>query len=306
LFSASAIPGTALQGTKISDPIASSKGGVEIREFLPEDADGLETLDRDFITQAVPRNWDDWADEPHRVLVAEQSGRIVGGVHYALVGRGEAWIEGLRVAASMRRRGVGGRLLDAAIVASEGYGAVRTRCAIPAGDEACAAVMRRAGFGAEARFEVLVAPAAPAPTAPGIRVADPRDLAALQAWLHSQPWPGVSPLVGLGWRFRGLNPQMLGGAAREERLWVTDAQKGVVAFLRCGADRVVWILAAADAASTLPLLSAAQSDLAEPGRVAVFVPSESEAVRLLLDAGYRRDPWVPAGLEVLARPQSAR
>jgi ribosomal protein S18 acetylase RimI-like enzyme len=285
-----------------------TSGQVDVREFLPDDAMGLAALDALVTPPALPADWDNWADEPHRTLIAVDGGRVVGAAHYTLVGTGEAWVEGVRVLPELRRRGIGRQLLNAALAEAGRHGALRTRCAVPADAEAARSLATSTGFSEEARFDALVANGAPGAAADGARPAGHGDLGFVMSGFRGQwnPQPDRAPLVALGWRLRELSAQILGGAIREERLWVTDAPPGAALFLRCDADRVVGAIAADGEASLGALLDAIRADMIEPGRIAVFAASGAGVANQLAGMSFQPDPWAREGFLVLARRHPAR
>jgi GNAT superfamily N-acetyltransferase len=85
---------------------------------------------------ALPEEWADWAEEPGQSVSIQEAGRTLGTRHVVMVGRDEAWLEGLWVPPSARGRGVGRRLVEEAETLAGGYGATIVRTAVPARDYA--------------------------------------------------------------------------------------------------------------------------------------------------------------------------
>lgn len=257
---------------------------VEVREPSPEDLASLAA----WPDGALPPEWLEWADEPHRVLVAADRGRLVGAVHLAVVGRAEGWLEGLRV------REDGGedaedRLVDAALEVLHGYGATAVRAAWPAGS--CPQWLRRAGFAEVARFKVHLAPEGPGDGASG-RAARAEEAGPAAEHLARALRGSAAGLVPLGWRWRAFVPDMARAAAREGRLLV-DRAGGVALVLRRRADRLVAALAAEEPRA---LLGTVRAEVGEGGRLACFLPEACAEARALAD--WPAHPWCPQGVVV--------
>ncbi len=237
---------------------------------------------------ALPPEWLPWADEPHRVLVAVEGGRLVGAVNLAVVGQGEGWIEGVR-AEPDREGAVADRLVAAAAEVLHGYGAVVVRTACPRG--ARPGWMDRAGFSEKVQFAVRLAPAG-MPATGTARAATPREAGSVAGRLDGRLRERAAGLVALGWRWRSFRTEMAVAAAREGRLLV-DGQGGAALVLRRGVDRLV---AALVAESPEGLVGAVRAELTEGGRVVCFLPASSpEAVAL---EGWPAHPWCPEGVVV--------
>ncbi len=263
-----------------------------IRTAGPHDAVELEVLDRGVGVAALPAEWASWADEPHRVLVCEVEGRVVGAIHLSLVGPGEGWVEGARVLPEFRGRGYARVLVEEAIRICAGYGARVVRCACPT-HLSEAAFFEHLGFREVVRYEVWRADLEPATPPTDVRAVEPRALKDLSPWIRQEMARRSRELLPLGWRFRILRDEMLRAAVRERRLWAD----GAVLFQRAGPDRVVNLLVG----DPEPLLGAVRADLPGPGVVAVFLAEGSPESPRLGTQGFRPHPWCPHGLRVLER-----
>lgn len=110
---------------------------------------------------------------PARAWVAREAGHAVGTISchvYPDAGRGAfAWVAGMAVRPERRGRGVGARLLDAALAFARENGARSVGLdATPAGEAAC----RKAGFRVVARDPRLVRDPAAPPVPPAARMGD--------------------------------------------------------------------------------------------------------------------------------------
>src|SRR5688572_12260633 len=112
---------------------------------------------------ALPQEWAEWAEEPGQRVQIEEGGRALGTVHVVLVGRDEAWLEGLWVQPAARGRGVGRRLVEEAEAIAHGYGVTTIRTAIPARDYAALAIAEGKGFARHCEAAVYLADAPSGP-----------------------------------------------------------------------------------------------------------------------------------------------
>ncbi len=263
-----------------------------IRTAGPNDAVELEALDRGVGFAVLPAEWASWADEPHRVLICEAEGRVVGAIHLSLVGPGEGWVEGVRVLPEFRGQGYARALVEEAIRICAGYGARLVRCSCPT-HLSESAFLEHMGFREVIRYEVWRAVLNPAPVPAGVRAVGPRGLKDLAPWIRQEMARRSRELLPLGWRFRILRDEMLRAAVRERRLWAD----GAVLFQRAGPDRVVNFLFG----NPEPLLEAVRADLPGPGVVAVLLAEGSPESPRLKTNGFQPHPWCPHGLRVFER-----
>ncbi len=151
---------------------------------------------------ALPAEWASWAEEPGHLVSVEEDGQILGRVHVVIVGRDEAWLEGLWVAPSARGRGVARRLVAAAEEVARRYGTGIARTAVPRHDYVAAVVAEHAGFQRACDAVVLVTgvPAGPlespfeAPVVPAGEADVPTLIAVLGATPVLAAWRGLVPL----------------------------------------------------------------------------------------------------------------
>ena len=104
--------------------------GLEVRRARPEDRDAVLAFctqtwdDGDYIEEV----WDEWvADERNTLLVGALDGVPVALEHVRIVGEDEAWLEGIRVDPSYRRRGFGRVMISRGLVAAREMGATVAR-----------------------------------------------------------------------------------------------------------------------------------------------------------------------------------
>ncbi|MDR5682519.1 MAG: hypothetical protein QN163_00605 [Armatimonadota bacterium] len=269
--------------------------GLRVRESEPGDGPDLAELDRSPGAGALPAEWDLWADEPHRTIVAVRGGQVVGAAHVAMVGRAEGWVEGVRTRTPGEVE-TEDALVREALALARRYGALVVRACAPA--SAPSGWLRRHGFEQVAAFDVLVADASPVTAPPDVEIVRRNDGAAWIGWLRKELAERTGGLMALGWRFRRFADEIAAGAARESRLLAQRDPAGVALFLRRGVDRVVNVLVCAQ---PWRLLDAVCADLPAEGRVATFAPRESEESRRLREEGFASHQWCTQGLAVFAR-----
>lgn len=258
---------------------------VEIREISAADLAGLSTLP----AGDLPTEWELWADEPHRTLVAVRAGGVVGAVHTAVVGPSEGWVEGLQVRESDPSV-EDGLVLEAAQLLRS-YGVTVVRSAAPVG-RAPAWVARH--MREVCRFQVRVG--GPSGKDTDARLVAPKAATAVGALLEAYLRAYAGGLVPLGWRWRSFRTAMAQAAARERRLFSLDSC-GAVLFLRRGEDRLV---AAVTSPQPQALVAAVRWDPGAKGRIACFVPHtapEAEAFQ-----AWPPHPWCPDGVVVYEAP----
>lgn len=190
---------------------------------------------------AAPPEWETWEEEPGHDLVALEESRAVGGIHVSLVGRGEAWLENLRVHPECQGRGIASRLVKDAEEVARRYGAALVRTAIPAQDYAAQTVAERGGYRRSIRCVVVEAPVPSGPVHmpydapvdwPGPdRTSEILDFIdrtpTMQAWEH---------LLPLGWRFRRVVAELVRGLIKDRRMAVA-LRPGSGQALRSGSTR---------------------------------------------------------------------
>jgi predicted GNAT family acetyltransferase len=236
----------------------------------------------------------------------EEGGTRRGALHVIIVGRDEAWLEGLWVQPSARGRGVGRRLVTEAEVIAREHGATTVRTAVPARDYAAMAVAERMGYlrhseaavlvaqieagPIDIAYDALVAPAAPADARAIMRVLGAAETLAA--------WRGLVPL---GWRFRRLVPELVRGLIRDHRIIRSgEPVEGVVGFAVRGEAAVISLLD-----GPRPQRQALFGAVAERARsagarsIALFVPDAGALAGIRASLGPHA--WCPDGLVIVEK-----
>lgn len=257
-------------------------------------------------TAALPPEWAAWSEEPGRAVRIEEDGAVLGVVHAAVVGRAEAWFEGLWVRPSARGRGIGGRLVAEAESLVRGHGAAVARTAVPARDYGALAVAERAGYVRHSEAAVLVGPIPAGPVeasyeAP-VRAARVEETAvATRLLAGSAPLAAWRGLLPLGWRFRRLVPELVRGLIKDRRVLLSGREpEGVALFAVRGGDVVLSTLAGAASHREALFGSAVGRARAEgASRIALFSPDArgGEDLRATLVP----HPWCPDGLVLVEK-----
>ncbi len=255
---------------------------------------------------ALPPEWAAWAEEPGRAVRIEEDGAVLGVVHAVVVGREEAWFEGLWVRPSARGRGIGRRLVGEAEALVRGHGAAVARTAVPARDYGALAVAERAGYVRHSEAAVLVGPSVAGPVeasyeAP-VRAARVEETAVTARLLsESSPLAGWRGLLPLGWRFRRLVPELVRGLIQDRRVLLSGREaEGVVLFAVRGGDVVLSTLAGPAAHRAALLGSVVERARAEgASRIALFSPDARGGEDLRADLVPH--PWCPDGLVIVEK-----
>ena len=170
---------------------------LRIRNALPSDHAAMLALTRDVWegTDYIPFVWDEWLrDAAGRFMSAVLDGRLVGLQHIERQPDSTAWVEGIRVAADLRDRGIGGRLLEEAVLWARQNGCSGLRLAMSSGNPASNRLAERAGLRPLGTFASVQADPAPA-TRDGARVAGPADFGRVMDVLSSSSPRGSSHCV---------------------------------------------------------------------------------------------------------------
>ncbi|MGQ0567945.1 MAG: GNAT family N-acetyltransferase [Armatimonadota bacterium] len=260
---------------------------------------------------ALPDEWAEWAEEPGQIVRIEEDGSLLGMLHAVIVGRGEAWFEGLWVRPSARGRGVGRRLVAEAEALIRGYGATTVRTAVPARDYGALAVAERTGFVRYSEAAVLVAEIRPGPLdspyeAPVVPATTGDARAIMKAIERSPHLVGWRSLIPLGWRFRRSVPELLGGLIKDGRvLRAGEGAEGIACFGTRGDWAIISILTG-PAAHRLALFGAVAERARESGaqRIALFAadPRASDGLR----ASFVPHPWCPDDLVIVEKTLTTR
>jgi ribosomal protein S18 acetylase RimI-like enzyme len=259
---------------------------------------------------ALPGEWAAWAEEPGRSVRIEEDGVLLGAVHAIMVGRAEAWIEGLWVRPPARGRGVARRLLAEAEMLVRGHGAMVVRGAVPAHDDAALAVAERMGFVHRGEAVALASDIADPPAEEAGRVvvvaaATNETAAVTRALGAGAPVDAWRGLVPLGWRFRRLVPELVRGLIKDVRVLRSgDGPDGVALFGVGDQDAVIAALAGPPAhrrALFGEVIEQARG--AGASRVVLFTPARDDADGL--GVAFTPHPWCPEGLVIVEKTLDA-
>ncbi|MBI3998198.1 MAG: GNAT family N-acetyltransferase [Armatimonadetes bacterium] len=255
---------------------------------------------------ALPVEWAEWAEEPGQSMSVEEAGRTLGSLHIVIVGRDEAWLEGLWVQPSARGRGVARRLVEEGERIAQGYGVTIVRTAVPSRDYAAMAVAEGMGFRRLAEASVVLAEiqAGPIDLPYEAQVVPARlsDVAAFVALLEASPTMAAwRRLVPLGWRFRQLVPELIRGLIKDDRVLRSGERvEGVVVFAAHGEAAVVSLLDGPRAHRQALYGAVAERARAEGARrIALFAP-DAEVWKGIRGV-FVPHPWCPDGLVVVEK-----
>lgn len=270
--------------------------GLRLRDAKPADRDAVFEFCRNTWAgygDYIPRVWDKWiADTRGRFILAELDGAPVGMAKISDFGRGEVWLEGLRVTRRFRRRGIA-HLIHLEVVKTLRKMRPRVvRYCTGATNSASRKVGARVGFGIAARTRYYWTK----PRKGTIRGewAKPSEAGEIYEFmLASRFLELTSGLIGEGWVFRELTPALLNKYIKERRVIVKRRAQdldGVAVYPYEANDRTI----------TLGFIDGSESaikDLARNCRYlakekgyrecSVAVPTRGYA-RPIEDAGYRR------------------
>ncbi len=261
----------------------------------------------------APEEWDAWAEEPGHDLVAQDAGRVVGGIHVSLVSRTEAWLENLRVHPDAWGRGIAAQLVKEGEAVARRYGAAVVRTAVPAHEYAAQTVAERAGYRQTLRCAVVQAPLPSGPAhMPYDAPVDPlnpertadltrffESTAVLAAWRR---------LIPLGWRFRRLVPDLVRGLLKDRRALAalrpgagaTTVQAAALFAVR--GDAVLLSLLDGSPAGVQAVFGAvAEEAKAHDASTAVAFTPEVQTLAPLAIHDWTPHPWCPDGMLVVEK-----
>jgi GNAT superfamily N-acetyltransferase len=232
----------------------------------------------------IPYVFDAWVT--HRsgpFFVAESAGRVVGMGKITVVSRTEAWLEGGRVAARWRRKGIATALIAhrVAYARERGFGVLRLSTS--SSNTPIHRAARTFGFTRIATLQRHEAPARPG--SPPEHATPPQGRAVLRR---------VGALVqrGHGWEWREITARDVRSAIARGRVFVSDQGVGAAAMLGDRYERSLMIVAIGGRARPLvDLLLALRAEARRRGLDdASFYVSNAAERRAARSAGYRR-PW---------------
>jgi GNAT superfamily N-acetyltransferase len=237
----------------------AGQGAIEVRPAREADREAVFAFcahtweDGDYI----PYVWEAWlADTRGALLVATMDGEPVGLAHMRMLTDDESWLEGMRVAPQMRRRGVARRLQAAVLAAARERGAPVARLLTGATNYASQELSTGSGFVKVAEVLRYEAPAleeaatveadleagesaeaetgesegegaggAALDVAPGARltIAGAEDFERIWDWLeHSALAPLNGGLAFGDWTARAMTEPLLQAALGEGRVWLLE------------------------------------------------------------------------------------
>ncbi len=255
---------------------------------------------------AAPKEWEAWAEEPGHTLVVAANDRPVGAVHVSMVGRHEAWLEGLRVYPDFQGQGIARQLVSEAEQVARHYGATVARTAMPSHEYAAQAVAEQSGYHPVIRSVVVesTVPRGPATIPYDVPVSTPskertpdilrmvEHLVVIQAWEH---------LLPLGWRFRRLASELIRGLIVDRRillggegdavgLYAVRTQTAVVSLVDGTPSGVQAVIGT--------ILERAHQASAE--RIVVFAP-EMRMLAPTRGLVWQAHEWCPDGLTIVEK-----
>jgi len=258
----------------------------------------------------LPPEWAEWAEEPGVAIHLEEEGTLRGRLHVIVVGRDEAWLEGLWVQPAARGQGVGRRLVTEAETVARGHGAMTVRTAVPARDYAALAVAERMGYVRHSEAAVFMAAieVGPINIAYDAQVAraQPGDAPAIMRVLGaSEQLAGWRGLVPLGWRFRSLVPELLRGLIEDGRIVRSgETVEGAAGFAVRGEVAVISFLDGPRAQrQALYGAIAEQARSAGARRIALFSPDAGAVTGIRTP--FVPHTWCPDGLVMVEKRLTA-
>lgn len=184
------------------------------REFVVRQA---RASDKDFVLRFsrntfewgdyIENVWDFWLIDPSgKLLVATFDEKPVGMSHVAIVKRGEAWVEGARVAPEFRRMGVASLLNDAALEWALERGAGIVRAVTDSNNFVAQKALVKMGFSFVSEWAVMEFEDCQKETDATSRVAVKSDLDAIWAYLQaSNVFKSSGGLFAILFRWKSLS-----------------------------------------------------------------------------------------------------
>ncbi len=168
----------------------------------------------------VPFVLDRWLAEGG-LVVAELCGEVVGFAKTTELAPGELWLEGLRVHPDHQGKGVAKALARAQLDLALAQRPQVIRLATVEANDASIHIARELGFREVARFLYLEADVRRPENTLTPQKPDPKE--AWEFLRASQALQEGRGLIGLGWRFCTLSPELLAGLADKEALFSVGA-----------------------------------------------------------------------------------
>ena len=163
------------------------------REFVVREA---RASDRDLVLRFcqntfewgdyIENVWDYWLTNPSgRLFVATFEEKPIGVNHVAMVKRGEAWVEGARVAPEFRRMGVASLLNDASLEWALGRGAKVVRAVTDSTNFVAQKALARFGFGFVSEWILMEFDGCQLEASENARLAEKSDLDVVWSYLQA-------------------------------------------------------------------------------------------------------------------------
>jgi len=171
--------------------------------------------------------WDRWMGEKGgRFILAELDGSPVGMAKISEFSRGEVWLQGLRVAPGLRKKGIANEINVEVLrtVKRMNPRAVRFCTAVP--NKASRHIGEKFGFRLAARFRFFWARARKGRVRG--RVASMKDFEAALEFVRNSRFHRVSGgFIAEGWVFREFSPALLRGYIRAGSVMIIDGRRGI-------------------------------------------------------------------------------
>lgn len=160
----------------------------------------------DYITEAL---WHRWADDHSGLLVvAEVDNTLAGLAKITYLGPAEWWLEGLRVAPSMRKKGIARGLTTYLINWFEKYGDGMLRLSTYSENEASAKVVTDHGMRHTASYRSMFAPARVSDYR-NFKLLQPRNIGLIDRYLRRSPMYRANRFVEVEWKLYYLTHDRL-------------------------------------------------------------------------------------------------
>ena len=235
--------------------------------------------------------WDEWlAAEDGALFVGELDGETVAVSRLASLGPGEGWLQGLRVAETVRRRGVARAMTARGVALSRQRGDRTLRFMTGEDTVAVHRIAEELGFRlATAGTWFLGPPVGAAPVGP-LELLPETALDRLWAEAAASPlWARTSGLYCVRWRYRRLDPDRL----REHlRAGEVVGLPGSDTWAIVAAGDGLWIGYAQGSEDALVALLRAVPSLlpqSQEEEIRALCPPDTALARALAAAGYRSD-----------------
>lgn len=202
---------------------------VIIRMARPSDRNQILAFTRNTFSWGdyLDQTWDDWVDgRDGRLLVAQVGGKSVGIVHVRLMGKREAWCEGMRVHPDYRKKGVASSLNAQALDFARRAGCRIARLETSSSNFPAQSAIASLGYRFVFRLREWGSKSAANRTR-FTRVAEALDLGQIAAlWQHSRSPQASKFLIPIGdpWHWAAFDKVRIRSAVMKGEVWVTPAR----------------------------------------------------------------------------------